>query len=117
MKTIEMPVTTETELLISFSQGDTTAFNRFYRKSSPRIFHYLLSILKNEAAAEDVLQSIYLEVHVNSSRLTGIKDLTVYLLRMGRNMAIDYLKSDPPEYLTDPTEFLLQVSHAGLPSK
>lgn len=90
MKTLNPPMQTDKDLLEAYGRGDTLAFTRFYRLRSAQVFHYLLVILRERGAAEDVMQSVFVKVHANLRHLLDAKDPSLYLLRMARNAAVDY---------------------------
>ena len=49
-------------LLIGIAEGNRQAFEMLYEKTRKSIYAYALSILKNPADAEDVMQDTYLKI-------------------------------------------------------
>lgn len=54
---------TEAELMGRYCDGDEQAFHELYQAVAPRLFHYLLSLTRDRARAEDLLQVTFLKVH------------------------------------------------------
>ncbi|MED4270430.1 sigma-70 family RNA polymerase sigma factor [Geobacillus stearothermophilus] len=50
------------ELLEKIAEGSRTAFDRFYEKYAPMVYHIALRIVGNEAEAEDVSHDVFLEI-------------------------------------------------------
>jgi RNA polymerase sigma-70 factor (ECF subfamily) len=50
------------ELLEKIAEGSRTAFDRFYEKYAPVVYHIALRIVGNEAEAEDVSHDVFLEI-------------------------------------------------------
>ncbi|NNV06114.1 sigma-70 family RNA polymerase sigma factor [Geobacillus sp. C56-T2] len=53
------------ELLEKIAEGSRTAFDRFYEKYAPMVYHIALRIVGDEAEAEDVSQDVFLEILQN----------------------------------------------------
>ncbi len=49
------------DLLVAAGRGDRDAFRALYHATSPKLFGIILRIIRNRAAAEDVLQDVYLK--------------------------------------------------------
>ncbi|HET6610454.1 MAG TPA: RNA polymerase sigma factor [Kofleriaceae bacterium] len=54
---------TEAELMGRYCAGDQAAFGELYDQIAPRLFRYLLSLTRERARAEDLLQVTFLKVH------------------------------------------------------
>ena len=62
------------DLLVAAGRGDRDAFRALYDQTSPKLFGIILRIIRNRAAAEDILQDVYLKIWRNAatySRETG----------------------------------------------
>jgi RNA polymerase sigma-70 factor (ECF subfamily) len=46
-----------------YCRGDAAAFHRLYALLAPRLLAYLFGLLRDKAAAEDILQVTFLKVH------------------------------------------------------
>ena len=58
---------TETQLLARVAQGDQDAFGQFYDRMSGLLFSFAMRILRNETAAEDELQEVFLQIWERAS--------------------------------------------------
>ncbi|MDR0744311.1 MAG: RNA polymerase subunit sigma-70, partial [Tannerella sp.] len=52
----------ETKQLQRLKQGDHKAFEAVYRKYGGRVYHFSLSLLHDEFAAEDLTQNVFLKI-------------------------------------------------------
>lgn len=50
------------EMLKKMGEGDREAFQAFYQETASGVYSYILSLTKNRAEAEDVMQETYLKV-------------------------------------------------------
>jgi RNA polymerase sigma factor (sigma-70 family) len=81
------------DLIVAVGGGDRAAFRALYDQTSPKLFGIILRIIRNRAAAEDILQDVYLRVWRNASsysRETGPG--LAWLNSIARNRAIDLLR-------------------------
>lgn len=51
------------EVMARYCRGEAVAFHRLYQMMAPRILGYLVGLLGDKAAAEDVLQQAFFKVH------------------------------------------------------
>ena len=51
------------EVMGRYCRGDAAAFHRLYALLAPRLLAYLFGLLRDKAAAEDILQVTFLKVH------------------------------------------------------
>jgi RNA polymerase sigma-70 factor (ECF subfamily) len=51
------------EVMARYCRGEAAAFGRLYQMMAPRVLAYLVGLLGDRAAAEDVLQQAFLKVH------------------------------------------------------
>ena len=60
------------ELMARYCRGDAAAFQRLYALLAPRLLAYLVGLVRDRAAAEDILQVTFLKVHeARSAYLLG----------------------------------------------
>ncbi len=53
----------EIALMARYCDGDADAFRRLYARLAPRLLGYLLRMVRDRAAAEDLVQQTFLKVH------------------------------------------------------
>lgn len=83
-------VCAEEEIFIArLKVGDKDAVGRFVEENRQRIFSFIFSILMNKEDAEDVTQETLIKAIENISSFHGDSSLTTWVLRIGRNAALD----------------------------
>jgi len=79
-------MTSESELLRRTRNGDEAAFGELYARHSPAVYRYALRMSGSEAAAEEVVQEVFMQV-VNGCRGfdASIGTLSSYLYGVARH--------------------------------
>ncbi|GHT31814.1 DNA-directed RNA polymerase sigma-70 factor [Planctomycetales bacterium] len=82
---------TDEDLLLEYrvSQSRST-FEELVRRYEKELFNYLNRYLGDAAAAEDVFQSTFLQVHLKCSQFEEGRTFRPWLYRIATNQAIDY---------------------------
>lgn len=80
-------------LLSRIALGDQAAFGEFYEKTSAHLYGVALRILKDPAAAEEILQEAYVNVwhHAGAYEVAKSQPLT-WLTSIVRNRCLDQLR-------------------------
>ena len=83
----------DSELLMAVAKGDTNAFSCFYDRLSGTLFSVALSILRDPAQAEDVLQEVFFQIWERAAHFDPAlgKPLS-WAVAMTRNKSIDRLR-------------------------
>lgn len=83
------------ELLHSVAQGDREAFIALYDRFAPRMLGLILTVVRDRAAAEDVLQRVLLEVWQRHAAryLPALGAADAWMLRLAKSRAIDHARS------------------------
>lgn len=82
-------------LLEATAEGDRSAFETLYERTSAKLFGVALRILRDRAPAEEALQEAYLKVWQNAKRFNGSYGTPVaWLCAIARNTAIDRARSE-----------------------
>lgn len=79
-------------------------FNLIYKRYSGKIFGKCISLLKNEAEAEDATQDIMMKILMNMSKFSGKSRFSTWIYSISYNYCIDFLrrkKKDPSVYVDD----------------
>src|SRR4051812_24772355 len=82
----------DSELAERAAKGDHAAFDHIMRRYNQRLFRLAVSIMKDAAEAEDVLQESYVRAFYKLGTLSG-NNLGAWLARVVRNEAIDRLRA------------------------
>jgi RNA polymerase sigma-70 factor (ECF subfamily) len=78
--------------------GDDRALETFHARYGASIFGYLLHVLRERAAAEDVFQQVMTEIWRRGSRYDAARgSLATWALTIARSRAIDELRRRRPE--------------------
>ncbi|MFI9507836.1 ECF RNA polymerase sigma factor SigK [Nocardia sp. NPDC052566] len=99
------------ELIEAAATGDREAFTEFYRETSHRVFGLARRIVRNQPAAEEVTQEVYLQVwsiadRYDSTRLSPI----AWLLMLSHRRAVDRVRAQ--QSATD-REIMYGHTHLG----
>ena len=85
--------------LVLTGQGDRPAFRRLYGATAPKLLRICLSVTRDRAAAEDVLQDVYVKVWRSAAAYDPTRSSAFsWLGTIARNRAIDWYRSNmkPP---------------------
>lgn len=81
-------------LLVAIGRGDRAAFGRVYALTAPKLLGTAFRILNDRAAAEDVLQDVYLRVWQNAGTYSAASGRPMtWLITIARNRAIDAVRA------------------------
>lgn len=53
----------ETEWMLRYCEGDSSAFRALYDSVAPRLHAYLVRLARDRALADDILQDVFLKIH------------------------------------------------------
>lgn len=91
-------------LAAALRAGDAHALETFHARYGAAVFGYLLHVLRDRAAAEDVFQTVMTEVWRRAARFDPERgSLVTWALTIARSRAIDELRRRRPEPL-DPAD-------------
>lgn len=82
----------EKDLLSLFSEGDQDAFEKIYRLYSPRLFGFLLKLVKSEEHATELLQEIFIKIWNGRSKFDPKQSFRPYLFRVAENTVYDFFR-------------------------
>lgn len=99
-----MPIETDiqlADLIAAAGGGDRSAFEALYAATSAKLFGVILRIIRERAAAEDVVQDVYLRIWRNAATYAPEAGAPMaWLNAIARNRAIDMLRrksfAEPP---------------------
>ena len=79
-------------ILQDIASGDNEAFKTLFNIFFPKVKVFLVKFLKDDKAAEDIAQDIFVRIWSMRQALPEIKSFNTYLYRMTRNAALNYLR-------------------------
>lgn len=86
------------QLAAALRAGDARALETFHARYGATIFGYLLHVLRERAAAEDVFQTVMTEIWRRGARYDAERgSLATWALTIARSRAIDELRRRRPE--------------------
>ena len=80
-------------LLAEFAEGDADAFAALYARHERPVFRFLRRSLGNDAAAQDLLQEVWLAVIRNAAAFEPRARFTTWLYGIARNRLIDHWRA------------------------
>jgi RNA polymerase sigma factor (sigma-70 family) len=84
-------------LMDGAAKGDRAAFQALYQKTAAKLFAIVLRIVRDRAAAEDILQDTFLKVWQKAETYTSSAGEPLsWLASIARNRAIDVLRKKNP---------------------
>lgn len=83
------------ELLIaSIKADDYSSYNQLFVRYYSRLCAFVFQIVKNETAAEDVVQEFFIRLWTNRRKLEITGSIPAYLYRSSKNSALNYLRAE-----------------------
>jgi RNA polymerase sigma-70 factor (ECF subfamily) len=117
---------TDEVIVDRIAEGDQLAMRTLFARHQTRVYRFVLRLLKDEAAAEDVVSEVFLDVWRQAGRFEGRSTVSTWLLSMARFKAISAMRrrqtveldpdtmADIPDSADDPETSLAQKSDAAL---
>lgn len=96
------------QYLSQIASGDSVALGKLYEETSPAIYGFALSILKNKSDAEDILQDLYVRVYQSASTYRTKGKPMAWLLTMTRNLCLMRIREQKKTNLL-PSDEIYQV--------
>lgn len=95
---------TDLTLLRRIARGDADAFGRLYDAYSQPIYNYTLSLVSEPAAAEEILQEVFLAVWRGAQRFREQAQVKTWLFRIAHNQALTWLRKNTTTVSLDEAE-------------
>lgn len=86
------PGPSDEELLCAYRRGDREAFAELVHRYERELFHFLVRFLGDRAAAEDVFQETFLQVHQSAEQFDLERRLRPWLFTIAANKARDLMR-------------------------
>jgi len=84
---------TDEELLAAYRNGDRASFSRLVDAYQRELFHFLVRFVGDRAAAEDIFQDSFLQVHQSAAQFDPQRRFRPWLFTIAANKARDYLRA------------------------
>src|SRR5260370_25120694 len=100
MPVLEQP----TDVLRQFSHGDLDAFEALFRTHQSEVYGWIVRIVRDPAAAEDLTLETFWRIHRAHARFDPARSFGAWARRVSTKGPLRYFKTPPPE--ADPPERL-----------
>ena len=84
---------TDEQLLEAYRFGEKTSFSQLVERYQRELFHFLIRFLGDRAAAEDVFQETFLQVHQSAESFDPQRRFRPWLFTIAANKARDLMRS------------------------
>jgi len=84
---------TDEQLLDDYRHGDKNSFGQLVGRYQRELYHFLVRFLGNRAAAEDVFQESFLQVHQSAEQFDPSRRFRPWLFTIAANKARDLIRS------------------------
>lgn len=85
------------DVLLRFRQGDVDAFETLFRKHQRPVFGWVLRIVRDRNAAEDVTIEAFWRIHQAHARFDPDRGFEPWARRIATHAALDWLRRQKPE--------------------
>jgi RNA polymerase sigma-70 factor (ECF subfamily) len=103
-----MQTTADEVLIARIATGDRLAMQVLFARHHVRVYRFVLRLLRDEAAAEDLISEVFLDVWRQAGRFEGRSAVSTWLLAIGRFKALSVLRRRREEELDDETAELIE---------
>ncbi len=80
------------QLIQRYQRGDMESFQTLMRRYRNELFHFLVRFTGDRAAAEDVFQETFLQIHLSANTFDPERRFKPWLFTIAANKARDYLR-------------------------
>ena len=95
---------TPDEVLIGrIANGDRLAMQVLYARHHVRVFRFVVRLVRDEAAAEDLISEVFLDVWRQAGRFEGRSAVSTWMLAIARFKALSALRRRPDQELDEAT--------------
>ena len=84
--------TTDEMLLVAISDGDRGAMHTLYARHNVRVYRFILRMLRDATAAEDLVSQVFLDVWRTAGQFEGRAQVSTWLLSIARFKALTALR-------------------------
>lgn len=106
--------TSDEMLLEKIAKGDRTAMHTLYARHNVRVYRFVLRMLRDSAASEDLVSQVFLDVWRSASQFEGRSQVSTWLLSIARFKALTALRQRKHEDI-DQDDVMQIADHADTP--
>ena len=85
---------TDENLMVRFGRGEAAAFEFLYRRHESRVFRFLQRNVRNEAAANDLMQEVWFAVVRGAGNYQPTAKFTTWLFTIAHNRTVDMIRAN-----------------------
>lgn len=92
MSTVQRDRSKASRSMDAFAEGDAMAFETLYDELAPRLYAYVRRLTRVDAAAEDIVQQCFLNIHQARSRFVRGSQVEPWAFAIARRLVIDWAR-------------------------
>src|SRR6184192_3990747 len=96
-----MQSTSDEVLIGRIASGDRLAMQVLFARYHVRVFRFVLRLVRDEAAAEDLISDVFLDVWRQAGRFEQRSAVSTWLLAIARFKALSALRRKPDDELDE----------------
>jgi RNA polymerase sigma-70 factor (ECF subfamily) len=96
-----MQATSDEVLIGRIANGDRLAMQVLYARHHVRVFRFVVRLVRDEAAAEDLISDVFFEVWRQAGRFEGRSAVSTWMFAIARFKALSLLRQRPDEELDE----------------
>ncbi len=96
-----MQATSDEVLIGRIAKGDRLAMQVLFARHHVRVYRFVLRLVRNKSAAEDLISEVFLDVWRQASSFEGRSAVSTWLLAIARYKALSALRRQPEEELDE----------------
>jgi RNA polymerase sigma-70 factor (ECF subfamily) len=81
------------DLIMRIMKRDSHAFEVLFERYEGMILRHLLRIVRDDAAAQDLVQEVFFRVWIHGEQWNGSGTFKAWLYRIGTNLALNHLRA------------------------
>lgn len=85
-------------LFCRLQDGNLLVFDEFYEMTKRQVYFAIYAIVKSPSVSEDIMQDTYIKFLENIKRIDSGRNVVSYLITIGKNLCLDYLRKNSRIY-------------------
>ncbi|SHL69761.1 RNA polymerase sigma-70 factor, ECF subfamily [Chitinophaga jiangningensis] len=86
-------VMTDEDLLQAVSAGDTAAFRIFFDSNRPKLYGFILNMVKSREVAEEIVMDVFMRIWQQRELLQWVNNIDGFLFKVAYNKTVDFLRA------------------------